>query len=107
MVDIQLLRSLLARTAPLKCRLKERPFCSHSVCVSVEQMQSEIAKLPPEDFRKLADWMDKRRALDWDRQIEEDAKSGKLDRLYEKLQAENLEAEAVELNDFLDQQKLP
>jgi hypothetical protein len=93
--------------ASLKCRLKERPFCRHIGCVSVEQVQTEIAKLPPEDFRKLADWMDERRAQDWDRRIEEDAKSGKLDKLYEKLQAENQGAKAIALNDFLDEQKLP
>jgi hypothetical protein len=48
-------------------------------------MQSEIAKLPPEEFRKSADWMDEQRASAWVRQIEEDARSGKLDFLSKEL----------------------
>jgi hypothetical protein len=72
----------------VKCRLKERRFCRHIGCVSVEQMQSEIAKLTPEEFRKLADWIDEMRAEDWDRQIEADVASGKLDRFADEAIAE-------------------
>jgi len=42
-----------------------------------------IKKLPREEFWKLAKWFDDTRSEEWDREIEEDAVSGKLDRLFE------------------------
>lgn len=73
----------------------------------VEEMQKAISELPSGEFRRLADWIDEKRAADWDRQIEEDARSGKLAELYEKVTAEDNGDKPVQLNDFLDQQKLP
>ena len=74
---------------------------------ALEQIEDAISKLPPEDFRKLAAWFDEVRAAAWDRQIEEDAGSGTLNRLYERLQKENKGEPPVPLNDFLDHEKLP
>jgi hypothetical protein len=75
--------------------------------VTVEQMQREIAKLPPDDFRRLAQWIAEHDSEEWDKAIEEDATTGKLDRLYAKLQSENKGTETIALNDFLDNERLP
>jgi len=48
--------------------------------MSVEQIEHIIEQLPPEDFSKLAQWMDRRRADEWDEQIAADAAAGRLDR---------------------------
>lgn len=47
----------------------------------LEKIENEISSLSNEDFRKLADWIAERREAMWDRQIEADAESGKLDAL--------------------------
>lgn len=49
----------------------------------VEEIEKEIEKLPREEFWKLAKWFDEKLGDHWDRQVEEDAVSGKLDRLFE------------------------
>ncbi len=47
----------------------------------LEKIEQEISSLDPKDVRKLADWLDEYKAELWDRQIEADAKAGKLDGL--------------------------
>ncbi|NJM29061.1 MAG: hypothetical protein HC855_02020 [Rhizobiales bacterium] len=42
----------------------------------------------PADLRKLVDWLAEYRADLWDKQIEEDAKAGKLDKLFAEAEAE-------------------
>ena len=64
-------------------------------------MQSEISDLPPEDFRKLADWIEEKRASDWDRQMERAAEAGKLDRLWEKAKREIAAGKARPLDEEL------
>jgi len=49
--------------------------------MTVEQLQSEIEKFPPAEFRKLADWITERDHERWDRQLERDAASDHLDAL--------------------------
>ena len=44
--------------------------------------------------------------VSWDRQIEEDAQSSKLDELYERLQSENEGQPGIPLDEFLDHKKL-
>ncbi len=44
-------------------------------------MQVEIAKLPPEEFRILANWIFEERNRTWDDQILADSESGALDPL--------------------------
>ncbi|MGD9856773.1 MAG: hypothetical protein AB7U20_17635 [Planctomycetaceae bacterium] len=51
--------------------------------LTLEQIEAAIESLPPEDFKKLRSWMTEYEADAWDRQIEEDALSGKLDHLVE------------------------
>jgi hypothetical protein len=54
----------------------------------LEKIEQEIASLEPSDLRKLADWLAEYQADLWDRQIEEDAKAGKLDKLFAEAKAE-------------------
>ena len=73
---------------------------------SVAEIEEAIAKLPPGEFVQLERWFDAERNRKWDRQIEEDAESGKLRELYERLQPENKSQPNVSLDEFLDNEKL-
>ena len=50
----------------------------------LEQIESEIRRLSPEDFAKLRDWLLELDEQEWDRQIDSDAAAGKLDKLFER-----------------------
>jgi hypothetical protein len=54
----------------------------------LEKIERDISALSPADVRKLADWIDEYKAELWDRQIEEDAKAGKLDKLITEAKAQ-------------------
>ena len=54
----------------------------------LEKIEQEIAALDPADVRKLAEWLVAYQADLWDRQIEDDAKSGRLDKFVETAIAE-------------------
>lgn len=45
----------------------------------VERIKTEIESLPDKDYSKLRQWFSERDWEKWDRQIEEDSGSGKLD----------------------------
>ena len=49
----------------------------------VEVLEAEIRKLTPDEFVELRNWLLDRDWENWDRQIERDAASGKLDRIFE------------------------
>ena len=51
--------------------------------MSVEELERAVAELPPEKLAKFEAWFGKFMADAWDKQIEQDAKSGKLDKLFE------------------------
>jgi hypothetical protein len=53
----------------------------------VEQLKSEIEALSPEDFVQLREWITEKDWQLWDKQIEKDAASGKLDFLREEAMA--------------------
>ena len=48
---------------------------------TLEQLQEAVEKLPPEKLARFRAWFEEFAADAWDRQIEQDAKSGKLDKL--------------------------
>jgi hypothetical protein len=73
---------------------------------SVAEIEQAIAKLPLGEFAQLELWFDAERNRKWDRQIEEDAQSGKLRELYERLQSENQGSSNVPLDEFLDNKEL-
>ena len=49
----------------------------------VESIQSAILSLSPEEYAQLRQWFAERDWEQWDKQIEEDSASGKLDFLIE------------------------
>lgn len=54
----------------------------------VEQIQAELSKLSNAEARQVAQWLEEYLADAWDRQIEADAKAGKLDCLFDEADAE-------------------
>ena len=50
----------------------------------VESLEQEILKLSPQEMAELRTWFLEHDAELWDRQIEEDARTGRLDRLAKK-----------------------
>jgi hypothetical protein len=64
---------------------------------TVEKIQSEIKSLSPEEYAHLRLWFFERDWEQWDRQIEEDAESGKLDFLVEEAFAEKAQGRLKEL----------
>jgi hypothetical protein len=62
-------------------RLESEEYLSYS-CVmrSVEEIEAEIAKLKPVEVRQVAKWLAEYEAALWDKQIEDDAAAGRLDR---------------------------
>ena len=47
--------------------------------MTVEDLETAIANLPPEEFARLSAWFAELEAERWDRQIEDDLRSGRLD----------------------------
>src|SRR5207249_6370714 len=66
--------------------------------ISFEQA---IAKLSRKEFFELVRHLRERHAREWDLQIEEDAQSGKLREVYQRLEAENEDQPEMPLDDFL------
>lgn len=55
----------------------------------VQALEEEIGKLSAAELAELREWFAKRDADEWDREIERDAASGKLDKLFEKSVADH------------------
>jgi hypothetical protein len=47
--------------------------------VSVQDLESAVKQLPPEDLNTFARWFEEYLADEWDRRIESDIKAGRLD----------------------------
>ena len=45
----------------------------------VEEIETAITSLPPEDYRRLVDWFRAREQTRWDTQMDQDSAAGKLD----------------------------
>ena len=54
----------------------------------LEHLEQEIAALPVDEFVQLRNWILERDWAEWDKQIEKDAASGKLDFLVEEAMQE-------------------
>lgn len=48
----------------------------------LQDIEDAIERLPPEQFRELAEWLRERDQQLWDDQLDRDAESGKLDFLF-------------------------
>jgi hypothetical protein len=49
----------------------------------VEAIEAEVEKLAPDEFSELREWILERDEERWDRQLERDASTGKLETLFE------------------------
>ncbi len=56
--------------------------------MSVQEIESAIENLPAKDVHELANWLAEWRNQLWDKQIEEDFNSGRLDALLDEADAE-------------------
>lgn len=54
---------------------------------TVQEIEAAITQLEPKKIHALADWLQEYREKLWDKQIEADAKAGKLDSLIKKAKA--------------------
>jgi len=60
-------------------------------------LEEEIKKLSPEEMAQLRDWLLERDAEQWDREIERDAASGRLDQVFEKSLADHRAGKSREI----------
>ena len=56
--------------------------------MSVQELESAVSRLAPEEFAHFQAWFEEFAADAWDRQIEEDTRAGKLDHLISQADAE-------------------
>jgi hypothetical protein len=54
----------------------------------VEEIEAEIASLPPEEYLRLAEWFRMREQTRWDDQMDRDSATGKLDFLFDEAESE-------------------
>ena len=55
---------------------------------TVEEIEHEVTKLPPSEVPRLARWIAEYDSKLWDKQLDEDAAAGRLDRLFEEAESE-------------------
>ncbi|MFQ5638159.1 MAG: hypothetical protein ACE5IR_09225 [bacterium] len=65
--------------------------------MSIDEIKTAIESLPEKDYVELRQWFSEKDWQNWDRQIEEDAKSGKLNFL---LKEAHYEKEQGKLKDL-------
>ena len=63
----------------------------------VQALEEEIGKLSAVELAELREWFADREADEWDREIERDAASGKLDKLFEKSVADHRAGKSREI----------
>ena len=63
----------------------------------LQLLEDEIKKLSPKEMAQLREWLLELDADQWDREIERDSASGKLDKVFEKSLAEHREGKNREL----------
>jgi hypothetical protein len=63
----------------------------------VQALEEEIGKLSERELAELREWFAERDAEEWDREIERDAASGKLDKLFEKSVVDHLAGKSREI----------
>ncbi len=68
----------------------------------VEQIEAELARLSPDEARQVAGWLEEFLADEWDKQIKEDDKAGKLDFLFNEA---GVERKAGALRDWPNDKK--
>jgi hypothetical protein len=56
---------------------------------TVELITAAIGELPPEQVEQIRTWLNERAEAEWDAQIEQDERAGRLDALAERALAEH------------------
>ncbi|MEA2235568.1 MAG: hypothetical protein QOC81_292 [Thermoanaerobaculia bacterium] len=68
-----------------------------TIMTKVQALEEEIERLSPSELAELQEWLAEREADAWDREIEQDAASGKLDKLFEKSMADHRAGKSREI----------
>jgi hypothetical protein len=55
----------------------------------VEEIETAIDRLPPDEYRRIVAWLRAREQSDWDGQIERDSSAGKLDFLFAEAESDS------------------
>jgi hypothetical protein len=55
----------------------------------VEEIETAIASLPPEEYRRLVEWFRAREQSRWDSQMDQDSVAGNLDFLFSEAESES------------------
>lgn len=69
---------------------------------TVAEIEEALRKLPVEKARAVASWLQDYLDAQWDRQIEQDAVAGKLDKLAEQAQAHYQTGRTKPLDEVID-----
>ncbi len=56
---------------------------------TVEEITAAIAELPPDQVAQVREWLNERVEAEWDAQIEQDERAGRLDALADRALAEH------------------
>jgi len=70
---------------------------------TVQEIETAIQKLKPQEIHEVADWLQELREGFWDQQIDADAKAGRLDPLAEKALEDHRAGRTKPLDEILDQ----
>ena len=65
--------------------------------MSVQELETAVAQLSPDDLARFTEWFEDYRADAWDRRIEADARAGRLDALGRQADADFEAGRATEL----------
>ncbi len=69
---------------------------------TVQEIETAIQKLKPQEIHEVADWLQELREELWDRQIDADAKAGRLDKMMEEAKQDYLAGRCKPLNEILN-----
>ncbi len=70
---------------------------------TVQEIETAIQKLKPQEIHEVADWLQEFREELWDKQIDADAKAGRLDKLMEEAKQDYLAGRCKPLDEILEQ----
>ena len=69
---------------------------------TVDEIEAAISILPPQDFKRLRNWLLERDNLQWDKQMEEDTATGRLDHLVQEIEADIASGNVKPLNEVIN-----
>lgn len=80
---------------------KDERFDRTETMTDLKEIKTTISKLPPSELRMLSDWLQSYLDDLWEKQIEADLESGKLDRIITAVEEDIAANRVKKLNDFL------